>query len=189
VVVSVTPIMALVRSWSISRSLPTPPAKESPVSIAPSLPRTCSVLLALVTSLFLAVSTHAADEWLIKYDEAIAAAKKTGRPILANFTGSDWCGWCIKLKEEVFDTKEFKEWTAKNVVLLELDFPQKKPQDAAIKAKNQQLSEHYGVQGFPTILILNAEGKQLGELGYQQGGPKAWIENVTNQLKAAGKAK
>ena len=142
-------------------------------------------MLTLATSLILSVSGHAADEWLIKYDDAIAAAKKTGHPILADFTGSDWCGPCIKLKEEVFDTKEFKEWAAKNVVLLELDFPQKKPQDPAIKAKNLQLSEHYGVQGYPTVLILNADGKQLGELGYQQGGPKAWIENFANQLNAA----
>jgi thioredoxin-related protein len=140
---------------------------------------------------FTASSLHAADEakgsgWTEKYDEAVAASKKSGLPILADFTGSDWCGWCIKLHKEVFDTKEFKEWAAKNVVLLELDFPQKKAQDEALKAKNKELSEKYKIEGFPTIVILDAEGKKLGELGYEEGGPKAWIAEFTKQYKAGG---
>jgi thioredoxin-related protein len=160
-----------------------------PLSSSHFLTRSWSILLALVTSLVLSVSAQAADEWHIKYDDAIAAAKKSGRPILADFTGSDWCGWCIKLKDEVFSTKEFKEWAAENVVLLELDFPRKKAQDAAIKAKNQELAKAHGVQGYPTILILNAEGKKIGELGYKAGGPKAWIGAFVEQYKAAAPKK
>lgn len=151
--------------------------------------RAWSIMLTVVTSLVLGAYAHAADEWLTKYDEAIAASKKTGHPILADFTGSDWCGWCIKLHKEVFDTKEFKEWAAKNVVLLELDFPRKKEQDPAIKAKNQELSKTHGIQGFPTILILNADGKKLGELGYMEGGPKTWIAEFVKQYKEAAPAK
>jgi protein disulfide-isomerase len=165
------------------------------MSVARALPsthvltRSWSILLALVTSLVLGVSAHAAEGWLTKYDDAIAESKKSGRPILADFTGSDWCGWCIKLKQEVFDTKEFKEWAAQNVVLLELDFPRKKEQDPAIKAKNRELAQTHGVQGYPTILILNADGKKIGELGYMEGGPKTWIAEFVKQYKAAAPKK
>ena len=148
-------------------------------------------LLTLAAALVMSVSLHAADEakgsgWTEKYDEAIAASKKSGLPILADFTGSDWCGWCIKLHKEVFDTQEFKDWAAKNVVLLELDFPQKKAQDAALKAKNKELFDKYKVEGYPTIVILDTTGKKLGELGYEEGGPKVWIAKFTEQYKAGG---
>ncbi len=148
-------------------------------------------LLTLAAALVMSVSLHAADEakgsgWTEKYDDAIAASKKSGLPILADFTGSDWCGWCIKLHKEVFDTQEFKDWAAKNVVLLELDFPQKKAQDAALKAKNKELYDKYKVEGYPTIVILDTTGKKLGELGYEEGGPKVWIAKFTEQYKAGG---
>src|ERR1043165_9933585 len=144
-----------------------------------------ALVLLLVASVAIGTHAHAADEWLIKYDEAIAAAKKSGRPILADFTGSDWCGWCIRLKQEVFDTKDFKAWAAENAILLELDFPRAKPQDAAIKAKNRELAQAHGIQGYPTILILDADGKKIGELGYMPGGPKTWIAEFVKQYKAA----
>jgi protein disulfide-isomerase len=124
--------------------------------------------------------------WIKKHAEAIAASKKSGLPMLVNFTGSDWCGWCVKLHKEVFATKEFKEWAATNVVLLELDFPNKKAQDAAIKAKNEELAKQYKVEGYPTILILDGTGKKIGELGYVAGGPTVWIAEFTKQYKAGG---
>jgi thioredoxin-related protein len=148
-------------------------------------------LLTLAAAFIMSISLHAADEakgsgWTEKYDEAVAVSKKSGLPILADFTGSDWCGWCIKLHKEVFDTQEFKEWAAKNVVLLELDFPNQKAQDEALKAKNKELAGKYEIRGYPTILILDAEGKKLGKLGYKAGGPKVWIEEFTKQYKAGG---
>ena len=66
-----------------------------------------------------------ADGWLVDINKAYEISKKTGKPIMANFTGSDWCGWCVKLKNEVFDKPAFKEWAAKTVVLVELDFPRR----------------------------------------------------------------
>jgi protein disulfide-isomerase len=148
-------------------------------------------LLTWVAALVIGISLHAADEikgsgWLEKHAEAIAASKKSGLPMLVNFTGSDWCGWCVKLHKEVFATKEFKEWAATNVVLLELDFPNKKAQDAAIKAKNEELAKQYKVEGYPTILILDGTGKKIGELGYVAGGPTVWIAEFTKQYKAGG---
>jgi thioredoxin-related protein len=112
------------------------------------------------------------SSWLTNFEEAKAAAKKDGKVILADFTGSDWCGWCVKLKEEVFDTPEFKEWAAKKVVLLELDFPKKTPLPDELKAQNDKLKQQYGVKGFPTILFLDANGVQVGQHGYQPVVPR-----------------
>ena len=112
--------------------------------------------------------------WLTSWDEAAKQSKATGKPILMDFTGSDWCGWCIKLKEEVFDTEYFKTWAAKKVVLLEVDFPRKTELPAKQQAQNDKLAEKFAVQGFPTIIFADHQGKQLSQFGYDEGGPKAW---------------
>lgn len=122
--------------------------------------------------------------WSTSWDQAQEAARKLKRPILVNFTGSDWCGWCIKLHKEVFDEGAFKEWAAKRVVLLELDFPSRTPQPKELKEQNARLSQKYDVQGFPTILFLDAEGEVLGQSGYLPGGPKAWLADAEKTLGA-----
>lgn len=116
--------------------------------------------------------------WSEDYDAALAKAKATGKLVLADFTGSDWCGWCIRLKKEVFETPEFAAWAAKNVILLELDYPMDKPQSAELKARNKALLKKYGVAGYPTILFLTSEGKSVGQMGYLRGGPGPWIEKA-----------
>ena len=132
-----------------------------------------SFLLVLTAA---ATGAHGADAgWLTDYQQALTASQKSGKAILADFTGSDWCGWCIKLKKEVFDTEQFKTWAAKNVVLLELDFPRKKEQSEDEKKQNQELAQSHGIEGFPTVLFLDHTGKKLGETGYIAGGPAAWI--------------
>ena len=123
--------------------------------------------------------------WLTSVPKANEEAKKTSRLILADFTGSDWCGWCVKLKAEVFDTPEFKDWAGKNLVLLELDFPRAKPQDEATKKQNQDMAQKYKVEGFPTILFLKPDGTSVGTMGYQAGGPKPWIQSAQKILDAA----
>src|SRR5690606_17786206 len=120
---------------------------------------------------------------LTDFEAAKATAKKEGKVILADFTGSDWCGWCIKLKEEVFDTPEFKEWAAEKVVLLELDFPRKTELAAELKAQNQGLAKQYGIEGYPTILFLDADGRELGRYGYDAGGPEPWIAKAETMMK------
>ena len=109
----------------------------------------------------------AAPKWFTSLSQAQAEAQKSGKPILADFTGSDWCPWCIKLRKEVFETKQFKVWAAKNVVLLEVDFPRNKPQDDATKKANSDLAAKYKIEGFPTVVFLTADGKVLGTSGYQ----------------------
>jgi thiol:disulfide interchange protein len=126
----------------------------------------------------------AAPKWFTSLSLAQAEARQSGKPILADFTGSDWCPWCIRLRKEVFDTKFFKEWAVKNVVLLELDFPQSKPQDAATKKANRDLAAKYKIEGYPTVLFLTVEGKVLGTSGYQAGGPVLWTRNAQKFLNA-----
>jgi thioredoxin-related protein len=115
------------------------------------------------------------EGWLVSVDEAYKLSKKTGRPILANFTGSDWCGWCKKLTADVFTKPEFKEWAAKNVILLELDFPRRKALPEEIKSQNMGMQQAFNVRGYPTIWLFDlekdAEGKfnvsALGQTGYR----------------------
>ncbi len=124
--------------------------------------------------------------WLTSYQEAIAAADSSGKPILVDFTGSDWCIWCVRLRDEVFTTGEFAAWAKDNVVLLELDFPQNTPLPEEEKLQNNRLAEKYGVRGFPTILFLSSEGDELGRMGYEQGGPDPWIASAGKLLSANG---
>lgn len=130
------------------------------------------------------------DGWLVSLEEANALSAKTGRPIMANFTGTDWCGWCIKLRREVFDTKEFKDWAKENVVLLELDFPKKLQLPDNIRAQNSQMQQALSVRGYPTIWFftltnddkgqINING--LGKTGYVKGGPSAFIKVAESQI-------
>ena len=112
--------------------------------------------------------------WGEDFKQALAASAKTGRPVLADFTGSDWCPPCQMLKKKVFQTQRFADWARSNVVLLKVDFPRGKPQPPEIRNQNRRLAERYGdrVKGFPTILFLDAEGQVLGAIGgYDRSGP------------------
>ena len=133
--------------------------------------------------LTLSVAAFAGDGWLTSWDEAMKQSKKTGKPVLADFTGSDWCVWCKRLKGEVFDKPDFKKWAKDNVILLELDFPNSKPQPEALKKKNGELAKKYKIEGFPTVLFVDANGKELGRSGYMDGGPAAWTKNAAGILK------
>ncbi len=124
----------------------------------------------------------AAEGWGDNYEKAAAQAKAENKLLLLDFTGSDWCGWCIKLNKEVFSQSEFKEYADKNLVLMEVDFPQTKPQSGTVKAQNARLQAKYKIEGYPTIVVLNPAGKKVGELGYQPGGPKAFIAAL-DQIK------
>ena len=139
-----------------------------------------SRLLALTLWALSTAAACAAPVWLTDLDEAKKVATKENKPILVDFTGSDWCGYCIKLHAEVFDKPEFEAF-AKDYVLVELDFPNKKPQPADVKAKNREIQQKFAVTGFPTILLIDAKsGEAYGrESGYGPGtGPKAYLEKL-----------
>ena len=128
--------------------------------------------------------SQAAEQWETNYNAALEQAAKENKMVLLDFTGSDWCGWCIKLNKEVFDTKEFAEYAKDSLVLVEVDFPNKKKQSTELKRANQALKEKYGADGFPTIVVLNSEGKEVWKkVGYMGGGPKAWIAKLDGVKK------
>ena len=122
-------------------------------------------------------TTNAAN-WLTDLNAAQAQARNENKLILVNFTGSDWCGWCIKLKNEVFVKPEFAAFAGENLVLLEIDFPRQKPMSAAVKKANGALADRYKVAGYPTLHLLAADGKSLGSLGYMPGGPAAFVAKL-----------
>ena len=134
------------------------------------------------------------EGWLVNIDEAYELSQKTGKPILANFTGSDWCGWCKRLTKSVFIHDEFKSWAEANVILLELDFPRRKQIPAEIKAQNQNLQKAFQVRGYPTVWLFDLDKNEsgeftiaaLGKTGYRKtvseftGDMDKMLENRTN---------
>jgi protein disulfide-isomerase len=113
--------------------------------------------------------------WLTDVPKAQTQAKTEKKRVLLDFTGSDWCSWCIKLHKEVFSQPEFTAYAEKNLVCVEVDFPTKKKLEAAQKEANDALAKEYDIKGYPTIIVLDGDGKKVGELGYMKGGPKAFI--------------
>lgn len=154
----------------------------------PMLLRFSAVMSALVLSV---ASASAEIKWFTDLEEAKKAAQAEKKLLLVDFTGSDWCGWCIRLKKEVFDQKEF-EAAAKDFVLVELDFPQKKKLPPEQQAKNDALAKKYDIQGFPTVLLMDAQGEVFAQTGYQEGGPAAYLKmlaELSKQNTPEGKAK
>ncbi len=142
---------------------------------------------------FLTITNQAQEGlvWHTDMNKAISISKKENKPLLLFFTGSDWCGWCIRLQNEVFKTPEFTAWAKEKAVLVELDFPRRKQLDENLRNQNNQLQQLFQVRGYPSIWFskegVSAEGKtsleQLGSTGYVAGGPTKWLESA-NQIVA-----
>ncbi len=120
--------------------------------------------------------------WSEDYAQAVATAKAHKRPILVNFTGSDWCGYCIRMRQEIFDTGIFAAWANDRFVLLECDFPRSRSLPPEVVRQNEELADRYQIRGFPTILVLDDQGRVLASSGYQRGGAAAWIANLEQEL-------
>ena len=120
--------------------------------------------------------------WEENLETALQKAKAENKAVLVNFTGSDWCQWCIKLSDEVFSKSEFEDYAEDNLILVKLDFPRSIEQSAETKLYNNQLAQRYGVQGFPTILLFNSAGNLVLTTGYQPGGPVSYVEHLKNSL-------
>ncbi|MFT7352704.1 MAG: protein disulfide-isomerase [Flavobacterium sp.] len=140
----------------------------------------------------LGLTTTQAQEtltWHTNLDKAIAISNEESKPIFMFFTGSDWCGWCIRLQKEVFKTPEFEAWAKENVVLLELDFPRRTIQSDELRIQNGNLQQFFQVAGYPSIWITKAQtidGKtsfeKIGMTGYLAGGPAPWLANADTIL-------
>jgi len=120
------------------------------------------------------------------FDQAKKEAVAFKQPIFALFTGSDWCPWCVRLHTEILEKAAFKTYAAGNLILFEADFPRAKKQSSEIKNQNQSLAQRYGVEGFPTVVLMDASGKELGRTGYERGGADAYVASLKDLLKKAG---
>lgn len=142
------------------------------------------IMTLMVSLAAVSFSMGAESLWMHDFEAAKAKAVKEGKPIFINFTGTDWCGWCIKLEKEVFSQKAFQDYAKGNLVLVEVDFPRKKEQAAELKEQNKKLDKEYGVEGYPTLYLLDAQGKKLTEdIGYREGGPEAYVAHLKSLLK------
>lgn len=137
----------------------------------------------LVLFLLLALGANTfAYPWTDDYDKALERAKAEGKPLLLNFTGSDWCGWCVKLDQEVFSTGPFKAYAREHLVLVTLDFPRQKKIPQRTRSQNERLAKQFGVRGYPTIYLTDPEGNVLGRTGYLDGGPENYVEHLKTIL-------
>ncbi len=143
------------------------------------------VLLSVSLMFFLtATMALAADNlWQTDFAAAKAKAAQEHKLLLLDFTGSDWCGWCKKLEKEVFSQKLFQDKAPKDFILVRLDFPQKTKLDEKLTAQNQALAKTYGISGYPSIILVDAEGVELARTGYKAGGPKAYLEHLQGFIK------
>ena len=120
--------------------------------------------------------------WNGNLEKAVEQAKKENKALLVNFTGSDWCIWCKRLSSEVFQQRDFEDYAEKNLILVMLDFPRDIPQSQETITYNNTLAQKYGIQGFPTILIINSKGELVAKTGYQPGGGANYVNLIKSYL-------
>ncbi|MDA1265186.1 MAG: thioredoxin family protein [Planctomycetota bacterium] len=128
----------------------------------------------------------AGERWVEDYDAAVKIAREQNKNLLVDFTGSDWCGWCIRLHEEVFDHEAFDVGVMDNFVLVSLDFPRQPGNKAKVPnpARNAELAQLHGVGGYPTVLLMTPDGDVFGRTGYQPGGPAAYVAHLDQMIAA-----
>jgi protein disulfide-isomerase len=144
-------------------------------------------LFRILFALLATSAIAAAADWQTDYGKALEMAKSQNKQVLLDFTGSDWCGPCIELRKRVFSRPDFGAYADKNLILVEIDYPQRKKQSPELKQQNEKLSRQYGIdeKGFPTIVLLDPNGKAVREFtgydGETTAGLIAWIEGKSKK--------
>lgn len=139
-----------------------------------------------------AISVHAESEaWETDFDKARKLAAESGKDLLVNFSGSDWCGWCIRLDKEVFSHQEFVDGASKDYVLVVLDFPRQQENidkiPEAERERNKELQQKFAIRGFPTVLLATADGEVYARTGYRPNGPEAYLKELAGFREAREK--
>ena len=142
------------------------------------MPQARTLLLSLLLTTASASTTRAAEGWLQDFEAAKAQARKEGKDILIDFTGSDWCGYCIRLHREVFSKPAFLDAIPKKFVLLELDFPRRRKLPPRQAAHNRKLQKLFGVRGYPSVFLTDAEGRPYAKTGYRPGGAASYVQHL-----------
>ncbi|MFT7464201.1 MAG: thioredoxin-related protein [Pseudohongiellaceae bacterium] len=150
-----------------------------------------NILLASSLLLALTPGLSANDDhgmWVADFDTAVKMANESGKDLFVDFTGSDWCHWCIKLHEEVFDFDEFLDAASADYILVALDYPNAEEVKALVPnpERNAELAAEYGVRGYPTVLLMTPDGEVFGRTGYQEGGPTKYLESM-HTMRSEGK--
>jgi thioredoxin-related protein len=141
-------------------------------------------LLFAVVALSLAASARADNSWETDFKKAQQEAKTKNKLLLIDFTGSDWCGYCIQFDRNILSKQQFQEYATKNLILMEVDFPRRKEQAATLKEQNEKLAMQYQIEGFPTVVILNGDGRMVWRFdGYFPAGPDAFIAELEKLKK------
>ena len=115
------------------------------------------------------------DGWTSDFAKAKTVANKKDQQMLLLFTGSDWCIWCKRLKDEILSKPDFKDWAADNIVLVYLDYPRNDYRGEELRQQNAKLGKTYDIKGYPTVVVAAPDGKEMARLGYMEGGPKTFI--------------
>jgi thioredoxin-related protein len=166
------------------------PLRQTPMEYFMNTVKT-TIATVLVLALTGPSALAAGGAWVTDFEAAKTTAKTQGKYLLVDFTGSDWCGWCIRLKKEVFSKDHFKTEAPKNFILVELDFPRAKDKmTPELIEQNKKLSKEYSIRGYPTILLMDSDGKVFAKTGYLAGGPEKYIKHLNSLIeskKAFGK--
>jgi len=120
--------------------------------------------------------------WFVDAEKATQAAEASKRPVLMLFTGSDWCGYCINLEDNVLSKSTWESFAKENLVLLKVDFPRRKKLSKSQSRENSELQKKYGIRGFPTLVLVDASGKKINQFGYGGQSPKDFISLVEGKL-------
>jgi thioredoxin-related protein len=142
------------------------------------------IIIALLAVCALLKVSAADLNWMTDLSKAQALAKQENKLVLMDFTGSDWCPWCIKLDKETLTQPAFIDYAAKNLVLVKVDFLRHTEEPADVKKNNDALAKKYNVDGFPTEIALKPDGTVvMTQVGYLEGGPKALIAKLDEAKK------
>ena len=148
------------------------------------------ILSALITLIMISAciaenpkgNTEDGINWFTNLEDAQKIAQEKNIPIFIHFTGSDWCGWCWKLEEEVYSKPVFQDYVAENMVMVTIDFPREIKQPEEVVAYNRALATRFNIKGFPTVQLLNPDGSAIAQTGFQYGGPEKYIEHLKELL-------
>ncbi|MCE5294649.1 MAG: thioredoxin family protein [Chlamydiales bacterium] len=143
-----------------------------------------SYVHAATTNATAQVAESSQINWLTDLDTAKAQARNESKPIFLYFTGSDWCPYCVKMNTQILSTPEFQDALAQKMIFVKIDFPRNTPLEKAAQEYNEKLSKSFGVQGFPTVILLDSKGSRIEKIGFQAGGGAKYAQKVQDILDA-----
>lgn len=142
----------------------------------------CRFLSWVLSLCLIGSALAAAADWETDFEKAKLKAERGGKFLLLDFSGSDWCGWCMKLDAEVFSKRDFKKYAKDNLILVLVDFPHGKKLPKKETARNEALREQYGIRGYPTVVLALPSGDEVARTGYLEGGPEKYVAHLQELL-------